>query len=207
MIAFTLAVLTGCGGGDGVTDPANGGGTGGPSLASLRVTPSTLSLIAGQSGSITAQALDASGTVIANVTGFSFTSSNPSIAEAGSSGSLLGIGAGTANITVSLTRDGVTATAAAGVTVTGSLPAVATVTAGANANTFSPATIVVARNAVVTFSFGSLIHNVTYGSTTGAPGNIANVSNTTVARTFTTAGNFVYDCTIHPGMRGEVKVR
>ena len=39
-----------------------------------------------------------------------------------------------------------------------------------------------------------------------APSDIPDRSNTTVDRTFNTAGTFGYDCGLHPGMSGTVVV-
>ena len=73
--------------------------------------------------------------------------------------------------------------------------------------TFSPSTITVAPNTVVTFNFGSLAHNVFFDPTPGAPADIpGNNANVSFTRTFTTPGTFVFNCHIHPGMRGTVIV-
>ena len=60
----------------------------------------------------------------------------------------------------------------------------------------------------VTFAFGSVAHDVFFDDDpAGAPASIPGaVSNTSVARTFTTAGEYTFDCHIHPGMRGSVTV-
>lgn len=51
-------------------------------------------------------------------------------------------------------------------------------------------------------------HNVLFtGGVPGAPTNIPVVKDTTVLRTFTTAGTYPYSCTVHPGMDGDVVVR
>lgn len=83
----------------------------------------------------------------------------------------------------------------------------ALVVAGMNSNDFAPASVEVARGAVVTWSFGARPHNVIFGSATGAPVNIDVTSNAQVARTFATAGTFGYDCSLHAGMVGTVIVR
>ena len=83
----------------------------------------------------------------------------------------------------------------------------ASVVAGANSNDFAPASVEVARGAVVTWSFGARAHNVIFNSAAGAPANIDVTSNAQVARTFATVGTFGYDCSLHAGMVGTVIVR
>jgi plastocyanin len=73
-------------------------------------------------------------------------------------------------------------------------------------NQFSPASIQVATGATVTWTWaqGASLHNVTFAS--GTPS--ANLSApATYTRTFPTAGTFTYQCTLHPGMNGTVKVQ
>lgn len=89
----------------------------------------------------------------------------------------------------------------------GTTAPVATNTVNATAeNTFSPNSIQVSVGTAVSFVFGSVVHNVNF-SGSGAPANIANTSNATVSRTFSTAGVFTYDCNLHSGMTGKVTVQ
>ena len=74
------------------------------------------------------------------------------------------------------------------------------------ANTFNPATLTISRGTTVTFTFQAATHNVIFGNVTGAPANIPSTSSSSVQRTFSTAGTFGYDCTLHAGMRGSVVV-
>jgi plastocyanin len=83
----------------------------------------------------------------------------------------------------------------------------ATVQAGGSSNVFTPEEVTVARGKAVTWSFGARIHNVTFSSMQGAPANVPNTSNGSVSRTFNTAGNFSYECTLHSGMTGTVKAQ
>jgi plastocyanin len=71
---------------------------------------------------------------------------------------------------------------------------------------FSPTPDTVAAGTVVTFQFGSLIHNVVFMSGPNPPANIPGSSNTSVQRTFTTAGTYNYQCTIH-GFSGVLVVK
>ena len=86
-----------------------------------------------------------------------------------------------------------------------------TLTATVNANNslaFAPGQVTLQKGGTVTFSFGSIAHNVFFDNDpAGAPTNIdGNNSSTSVTRTFTTEGVYAYNCHIHPGMRGTVTV-
>jgi len=86
-----------------------------------------------------------------------------------------------------------------------------TLTATVNATNslaFAPGQVTLKKGGTVTFSFGSIAHNVFFDNDpAGAPTNIDGTnSNSSVARTLTTEGVYVYNCHIHPGMRGTVTV-
>jgi plastocyanin len=72
---------------------------------------------------------------------------------------------------------------------------------------FNPATITVAAGDTVTFAFGAVPHNVFFDRVAGAPTDIPGVnSSTSATRVFTAAGQYAYECHLHPGMRGTVVV-
>lgn len=88
-----------------------------------------------------------------------------------------------------------------------STPAANTVVATASI-TFSPASLTVTTGTTVTFAFESVGHNVFFDAKAGAPSDIPQVlTNTSVTRTFSTAGTFGFECHVHPGMRGTVIVQ
>jgi plastocyanin len=73
---------------------------------------------------------------------------------------------------------------------------------------FTPATLTTQVGHTVVFSFASIGHNVFFDAANGVPADIPGVnSDTTVSRTFDTAGTFTYSCHIHPFMRGTVVVQ
>ena len=75
-------------------------------------------------------------------------------------------------------------------------------------NTFSPFTANVSVGGVVRFNIFGDDHNVVFApGKSGAPADINVVRDVVVERTFTTAGDYPYSCTVHPGMNGEIIVR
>lgn len=73
--------------------------------------------------------------------------------------------------------------------------------------TFGPASLTVNSGETVTFSFGSIAHNVFFDPQAGAPADIGGSNaNVSIDRVFTTAGTYHYNCHIHPGMQGTVVV-
>lgn len=206
LLPVALASVIACGGSDsGTTNPPNNSPPA-QKLGSITVSPATISLNAGNTGTLTVVALDETGAPITSASGYTYTSSVPAVAEVSSAGSVLALSAGTSTITVSLTRDGVTKTATAAVTVAGQLPTSGNVSAGTNL-AFQPKLVIIARGGTVAFSFGAVTHNVVFDQANGAPSNIPNSSNTVTDRAFNTAGNFNFICSLHAGMTGEVIVR
>jgi|SRR5215469_18370935 len=62
---------------------------------------------------------------------------------------------------------------------------------------FSPTPDTVSAGTQVTYVFGSVKHNVHFDAVANAPDSIPGSMNTSVARTFSTAGTYNYRCTIH----------
>ena len=73
---------------------------------------------------------------------------------------------------------------------------------------FTPRTVELTAGGTVTFEFGAVQHNVYFDDAPpGAPTNItAPAANETIARTFPVAGQYRYNCHIHPGMAGVINV-
>lgn len=203
-----LTLNAACGGGGGDDDGGTGPGPGPQqTLNEIRPASATLNLNAGSGATIQMTALDAQGATISNPGTYSFSSRSTTIAEVNQQGAVVGISAWTTTIDVSLSRAGVTKQATVSVVVTGSLGLTATVAAGTTSNTFQPQVVAVARTGTVTWTFGSVDHNVFFSGASGAPTNIPTSNNTTASRQFNTAGNFTYDCNLHAGMTGTVIVR
>lgn len=199
LLALLVAACGGDDDGGGVTNPPP------TTLDNITVTPTTASLTAGATSTITPTARTAAGATLAGVT-YAYASSNSAVASVSQGGVILGVSAGTATITVTGSLGTVSKTATVAVTVTGSLPNAITVAAGASSNDFTPASVAIARNGTVTWTFGARVHNVDFQGAAGAPAGIGNVSNTTLARTFNNAGTFNYVCSLHSGMNGTVLV-
>jgi plastocyanin len=175
-------------------------------FASLTVTAASTSLGTGATSQLTPVARDARGNAIAGAIAPTYTTGDRTRALVDSTGLVTAIAPGAATITAALTRDGVSANATANITVTAPSAGVNAVTVQAsNANTFTPATATVNEGGTVTWSFGSVAHNVIFQGA-NAPANVGILSNTTADRTFATAGSFAYVCSLHAGMSGAVNV-
>ena len=175
-------------------------------FTTLTVQSAALTPAIGSTSQLTATARDSRGNAIAGVTGVTFTTSDRTKAIVSVDGLVTAISPGAAAIGASLTRDGVTATGNATVTVAAPIRGASAVDVQAtNANVFTPPSTTIAEGGVVTFSFGSVPHNVLFQSA-GAPANVPIVSSTTAARTFPSAGSYPYLCSLHAGMSGTVNV-
>ena len=128
-------------------------------------------------------------------------SSDQTVATVNASGLVSGVKLGTATITA--TVSGISGSTALSVAAA---PQTATVQATLS-QTFSPKQVDILAGGSVTWQFSTLTHNVTFtSSANGTPQNIPDATSTNVSRSFTTAGTFTYQCTIHPGMTGTVVV-
>ncbi|MEP6999039.1 MAG: plastocyanin/azurin family copper-binding protein [bacterium] len=77
-------------------------------------------------------------------------------------------------------------------------------------NIFSPFSLTVPVGGSVNFNISGSPegHNVIFKKTVpGAPNDVNILITAKVSRTFNTKGTFAYDCTVHPGMTGEVVVQ
>ena len=73
---------------------------------------------------------------------------------------------------------------------------------------FTPATLTVAAGETVTFTFGSVAHNVFFTAQNGAPADIGGSNaNVSIDRVFAAQGSYAFTCHIHPSMHGTVVVQ
>lgn len=191
-----LLLVVSCGGSASTApDPASG-------IAAVSLNVTSAQLMVGQTLQLTATGLTSTGTVAAGTA--TWNSSAPTVAYVSTSGVVTAVAAGTTG--VSATINGRSATATITVSTTGGgLPLAAEVTMPGN--TFSPFLTTIAVGGTVTFRFGSVSHNVIWQNILGKPADIQITQNVNIARTFNTKGLFPYDCTVHPGMRGQIEVK
>ncbi|CAN5844220.1 hypothetical protein BH23GEM8_BH23GEM8_05630 [soil metagenome] len=197
MVLASTLLLGACGGGGG------GGGTG-------PVQPSTAGSISGEVRAGTTAVsnaqltLSGGGTQTTNVNGqFSFSNLEPrayTLTLQLPQGFSLGTESATKSVTVTA---GAAASVNFGVTMT---PAASASVMAGNDLQFSPSEVNIVRGGTVAWTFGSVSHNVIFTAASGAPANIPIVSSRTESRTFNTDGAFRYDCTLHSGMTGTVRV-
>jgi plastocyanin len=173
-----------------------------PTYSSLAVTPAFWAMRIGADKTLVATPLDQNGLAMTGLPAPTFSSSDPTIASVDAVGTLAAATEGSVTVSASLAHDGATHTATSSVDV---VPASAiTVTVGGGA--FSPDRVDIAPGGTVIFEVVDGLHNVTF-QTPPPDGNIPDLSaGNAVARTFPSAGDYDYECTLH-GENGRVRVR
>lgn len=72
---------------------------------------------------------------------------------------------------------------------------------------FTPQERTIEAGGTITWNFGAVGHSVQFDQVAGRPVDITGpVANQSIARTFPQVGVFPFGCTIHPAMRGSVRV-
>jgi plastocyanin len=202
----TLLIVVGIGAGcSGGGDNGPGSGPSDPVLTTVEVTPAAATLFTvapGNTATLAVAAKDQDGQAMADAGSPSFSSDNAAIITVGNDGTITAVAGGTAHITASLTSGGVTKSGSTTVTAEVA-PASAGVTTLGLA--FRPAAVHVGAGGSVSWTFGSIPHDVAF-TTAGAPAGVPQLQDGSAARTFPTNGSFKYRCTIHPQMTGNVQV-
>lgn len=202
LLALSALSLAACGD-DGEDLP----GPGGSPLAAVTISPSPVpALTVGQTVQLTATPVDAAGNALTGLPAATFESSDEDVATVDASGLVTAVAAGSATITATITHEETTRSAEAAITVNAAPPPSGVVVTTPNL-TFEPATVTVAPGTTVTWSITETTHNVTFTGAAPPDGSIPDTPpGTSVSRTFTDAGTYDYECTIHPGMTGSVVV-
>ena len=175
-----------------------------PTIQTVIITSPTQTIAVGETVQLTTTARDVNGLSVPTAK-ITYAASPASVLSVNDAGRVIGVGPGAG--TVIATAAGQSSPAyAITVTPSGGVAAVVTM----QPNSFSPFTTTIRLGQTVAFDFGSLAHNVIFKDRAQHPGVPADIpdatSNKLVNRTFTTAGTFPFDCTIHPGMSGQVVV-
>lgn len=188
VIASVLAV--GCTSGDPVSSTT---------VAAVQITTQLGTLRPGETSTFTATAVNAIGAPISGAGAVAWASSVPAVATISEQGLVTALTAGVTSITA--TVQGVTGTRIVTVLANGE-GAIVTMPG----ESFIPFEATIHVGEQVFFEFPQSAHNVIFVRQAGAPQDIQQTRNVTIARTFPVAGQFPYDCTLHPGMVGTVKV-
>ena len=179
-----------CGGSDPVSNTT---------VAAVQITTQLGTLRPGQTSQFAATAVNSSGNTIGNAGTITWNSLNSAIVSVNATGLVTANAAGTTSITA--TVQGVTGTRVVTVLAVGA-GAIVTMPG----NSFIPTEVTIRVGEQVFFEFPQVAHNVIFENKAGAPQDIQQTRNVTIARTFSVAGQFPYDCTLHPGMVGLVHV-
>ncbi|HUG27257.1 MAG TPA: Ig-like domain-containing protein [Gemmatimonadales bacterium] len=163
---------------------------------------SLFSVAPGNTVSLVATPRDKNGAVLTGLGTVTFTSSDPAVATVSGAGLVTAVAAGGVQITASLTAQGVTRTGTVSLTVMVA-PQSASVTN--QLTRFAPDLVDIRAGGTVTWTFGPVAHDVTF-TQAGAPANIAAFADGSQSRSFPVGGSFDYQCTIHAGMTGIVRV-
>ena len=188
-----VALLSGCGG----DNPSS------PPVLTVVLTAPKQTIAVGDPLQFTATARDVNGVTVPGAT-ISYASSATNVARVSPSGLLVGLAPGSASITAASAG-----TISDAVTVTVTAGSVAGVFA-TQATSFAPTQITIKVQQSVAFAFlDGTPHNVAFKDRAqhpGVPADVPATTNDVVSRTFATAGTFPFDCTLHPGMTGQVIV-
>jgi len=176
--------------------------SGTPTYSALSLSPALWAMRVGTMKALVPTPLDQNGQPMSGLPAATFTSSDPAVVSVDPVGTLSAATEGPATVTASLSADGMTFTATSSIEV---VPATAvTVTVGGGA--FTPDRVDIAPGVTVIFEAADGTHNVTF-QTAPPGGDIPALgAGNAAARSFPSAGDYDYQCTVH-GENGRVRVR
>ena len=167
-------------------------------IQSLDLTAPKQTIGVGESVQMVATARDPNGIAVRTAV-ITYISNVPTIATVNQDGRVVGVSTGTTQVTATA---GSISQSLTFQVIPGNVAAVVFM----QSNTFTPFRTTIRVGQTVMWTFPADAHNVIFTVRTGRPTDIGISSNQDVTRTFNTAGTFPYDCTLHPGMTGEVQV-
>lgn len=169
----------------------------GPPIASVQIGAASASIIVGQVLQLTVTVRDVNGAIV-TAPPLTWQSSAAEIATVAQNGAVTGRAEGTVRIRANAgsVRDSVD------ITVTTNTFDIFT-----PGEVFTPFELIVPRNGIVRFHMFGDEHNAEFASVPGAPADVPIVKDQIVSRIFTVQGTFPYDCTVHPGMSGQIIVQ
>ncbi|MEP6618373.1 MAG: Ig-like domain-containing protein [bacterium] len=176
-----------------------------PTIAAIVIANVLTAVNPGNTLQLVVFAFGPSGELLISPGAFNWTSSSTSVATVSQTGVVTAVAAGTTTISASLGG------------ATGTMDIVVSAKTAATKDTvstlpvaFVPNITTIALGQSVTWVFGGgIAHNVIFktGNPPGSPPDIQNATNLVFVRTFNSRGTFTYDCTVHPGMSGQVLVQ
>jgi plastocyanin len=193
LLALGILVTSACGGSEGPND-----------TFTVEVTPTAaelFSLAPGNTIELAVVAKDADGNPMSGGT-TTYSTGNSAIATVSNTGVVTAVGAGTTQVTATVTLDGGSASGTTGVTVR---DAAAAATVRAPGLVFMPGTVDVSEGGTVTWTIEDVHHTVDF-ETAGSPSDIGELLNASDSRTFPASGTYRYRCSIHSQMTGIVRV-
>jgi plastocyanin len=175
-------------------------------FTSVALTPSSASLLTGDTLALAATPLDQNGVPIGGLPAPSFITSNAAVAAVSPTGRVTAVSVGVDTITATITSGGTTHAAIAVISVTAPVAGATVTTPNL---TFAPATVTILVGQTVTWQFSGATHNVTWlPGPVPTGGDIPDQAvGSTVQRSFPTTGVYTYECTRHNNMTGTVVVQ
>ena len=203
-LAAGLSAIAACGGGgdSGTTTPPPPA-----TVQSVSLSKSSALIEPSETVTISATPRDAGGNPLSGKTvSWAVTPSTGTVTLTPNNASVTITGSAAGQASVTATVDQVTS-APMTVTVSTTIPSSASVAVGSGGDTFTPSQTDIKAGGTVTYSWAAGPHNVTFVSPpSSVPNSGDQTSGFTFPVTFTTAGTYDYQCTIHPGMRGTITV-